>query len=63
MDSASVLAVKPVLVGGGTDGASVNVGQHNGMKGKCSSLVILGMVVCSSSRTGIQEGSNKFAVS
>jgi len=24
---------KPVLIGGGTDGASVNVGEHNGMKG------------------------------
>ena len=23
---------KPVLIGGGTDGASVNVGVHNGMK-------------------------------
>ena len=23
---------KPVLIGGGTDGASVNIGQHNGMK-------------------------------
>ena len=25
---------KPILVGGGTDGASVNVGEQNGMKGK-----------------------------
>ena len=25
---------KPVLVGGGTDGASANVSQHNGMRGK-----------------------------
>ena len=24
---------KPVLVGGGTDGASVNIANHNGMKG------------------------------
>jgi len=24
---------KPVLIGGGTDGASINVGEHNGMKG------------------------------
>ena len=25
---------KPILVGGGTDGASVNIGEQNGMKGK-----------------------------
>ena len=33
---ASVLGVegKPVLIGGGTDGASVNVAEQNGMKGK-----------------------------
>ena len=32
----SVLGVqgKPILVGGGTDGASVNIAEHNGMKGK-----------------------------
>jgi hypothetical protein len=24
----------PVLVGGGTDGASVNIGEHNGLKAK-----------------------------
>ena len=36
LDQASVLGVegKPLLVGGGTDGASVNVGEQNGMKGK-----------------------------
>ena len=33
---ASILGVegKPVLIGGGTDGASVNVAEQNGMKGK-----------------------------
>lgn len=30
----SVLSVKPVLIGGGTDGASVNIAEQNGMKGK-----------------------------
>lgn len=30
----SVLAGKPILIGGGTDGASVNVAEQNGMKGK-----------------------------
>ena len=34
----SVLGVaesnKPIIVGGGTDGASVNIGEHNGMKAK-----------------------------
>ena len=29
----------PVLVGGGTDGASVNVGVHNGMKGQLQSAL------------------------
>ena len=34
LDTDSVLRVedRPVLVGGGTDGASVNVGEHNGLK-------------------------------
>lgn len=34
LDKDSVLRVedRPVLVGGGTDGASVNVGEHNGLK-------------------------------
>ena len=36
LDQGNVIGVgeKPVLVGGGTDGASVNVAQHGGMKGK-----------------------------
>ena len=36
LDTAQVLGVdgKPVLVGGGTDGASVNVSEQNGIKGK-----------------------------
>ena len=35
LDQKSVLGVegKPVLVGGGTDGASVNIAQQNGMRG------------------------------
>ena len=36
LDESNVLGVsnKPVVVGGGTDGASVNIGEQNGMKGK-----------------------------
>ncbi len=36
LDRTSVLGVqnKPILIGGGTDGASVNVAEQNGMKGK-----------------------------
>ena len=36
VDRASVLGVKehPILVGGGTDGAAVNVPEKKGMKGK-----------------------------
>lgn len=36
LNKANVLGVvgKPVLVGGGTDGASVNIAEHNGMKGR-----------------------------
>ena len=34
LDKDSVLGVKgrPLLVGGGTDGASVNIGDHTGLK-------------------------------
>ena len=32
----------PVLVGGGTDGASVNIGVHNGMKGQLQSALPTG---------------------
>lgn len=34
LDRDCVLGKQPVLVGGGTDGASVNVSQYNGMKGQ-----------------------------
>ena len=36
LDRLSVLGVqgKPILIGGGTDGASVNIAEHSGMKGK-----------------------------
>ena len=30
---------KPVLIGGGTDGASVNVGIHSGMKNKKQEVI------------------------
>ena len=47
LDQASVLGVegKPVLVGGGTDGASVNVGEQNGMKGKLQIVSYLRMLM------------------
>ena len=31
-DKEEVLNVHPVVVGGGTDGASVNIGQHSSIK-------------------------------
>ena len=34
LDKASVLRGRPILIGGGTDGASVNIGGQNGMKSK-----------------------------
>ena len=34
LDKDSVLSSKPVLIGGGTDIASVNVGQHNSMRAR-----------------------------
>lgn len=34
LDKANVLGTKPILIGGGTDGASVNISNQNGMKGK-----------------------------
>ena len=33
-EPSSVLGVKPILVGGGTDGASVNISQHNSIKAR-----------------------------
>ena len=40
LDKDSVVGVegKPVLVGGGTNGASVNVGNHTGLKAQCNKL-------------------------
>ena len=38
---------KPVLIGGGTDGAFVNVGIHSGMKTKMQEVIpcfVLGLV-------------------
>ena len=34
LDKTSVLGAKPILICGGTDGASVNVSAQNGMMGK-----------------------------
>jgi len=31
-DADEVLKIQPVLVGGGTDGESVNIAQHNSIK-------------------------------
>ena len=37
-DKASVLDGRPILIGGGTDGASVNVSEQNGMMGKLQQI-------------------------
>ena len=34
LEKADVLGSRPILIGGGTDGASVNIAQQNGMQGK-----------------------------
>ena len=34
LDKGTVLGGKPILIGVGTDGASVNIAEQNGMKGK-----------------------------
>ena len=39
LDRDCVLGTKPVLVGGGTDGASVNISQHSGLKGKMQDVL------------------------
>ena len=41
LDQANIVVVigKPVLVGGGTDGASVNIARHSGMRGKMQSAL------------------------
>ena len=41
LDEKSVVNVerKPVLVGGGTDGASVNIARHNGLKGQIQNAI------------------------
>ena len=39
LDKDAVLGGRPTLVGGGSDGASVNVGQHTGMRAKIQSAL------------------------
>ena len=39
LDKSGVLSSKPILVGGGTDGASVNIGCHNSIKTKLQSTL------------------------
>ena len=41
LDQANVVGIigKPMLVGGGTDGASVNIARHSGMRGKMQSAL------------------------
>lgn len=49
-EPSSVLGVKPILVGGGTDGASVNISQHNSIKARLLesyTMDILELVLCS----------------
>ena len=42
LDRDSVLGVDgmPVLIGARSDGASVNVAEHNGVRGRCSMLFL-----------------------
>ena len=35
-----------VIVGVGTEGATVNIGEHNGLKGQIHALAVLEMVLC-----------------
>ena len=51
LDQLSVLGVKgkPILIGGGTNGVSVNIAEHSGMKAaKGARLAVLDVVLCSS---------------
>ena len=56
LDTDKVLGVeeKPVLVGGGTDGAAVNVGEHSGLKGQlqraCRGFLVLALCSLSGAR-------------
>lgn len=55
LDQKNVLGLKekPVLVGGGTDGASVNIAQQNGMRGMMQngpSLAYVVLVLCPQTR-------------
>ena len=53
----SVLGVaaegKPIVVGGGTDGASVNISGQNGMRGKLCKEYYLGSIGCGAMLTGL----------
>ena len=57
LDQTNVTGVvgRPMLVGGGTDGASVNVAQHCGMRGKRSSMGYVVLVLCSQAGISLQE--------
>ena len=53
----SVLEVSdnvPILVGGASDGAAVNIARTKGNVARCSTLAILILVLCSSIRTCLQ---------
>ena len=47
-EHSKVLEVNPILVGGGTDGASVNIAQHTSIKSKLQNCLpwILKLVLC-----------------
>jgi len=49
------LGVQPVSVGRGTGWSFSEHSQHNGMRGKGSSMALLGVVLCTSLRVGIQK--------
>ena len=59
LDRDSVLGVgtKPVLIGLGTDGATVNIGAHNGLRGQIQRALswLFGAVLCSQAGACLQS--------
>ena len=51
LDKASVLRGRPILLGGGTDGVSVNIGGQNGMKSKLQESIVRVLCLANCSRT------------
>ena len=58
LDRDAVLSSNPVLIGSGTDGASVNISQHNCMRARLQDS-LQGLVLCPPSRVGVKEWFHK----